>query len=237
MPFCTKCGRKLEEGEVCNCETKQVTQPEQQPVNASQKQNSGFFSNLFWQAKRSFTKPLSDTVTEDEKGSWANGLIFAGINALIAGLAAMALIKGLYASALGGLGYYISYGFPWAGAFFGGVLTSFIVYFALCGTVMLVSLLAKKKKSFLSIMARIGNISLLFAALGLIVCLFGLVSGLLGLMILLLSWILWTMLGYRLCADELQGKEWTKLGIMSLFAGQSVVAGIIGFEILMALII
>lgn len=77
--FCTKCGKKLEEGKACECETKEVK--EKTIVT-----NNTMVNDYLEVLKGMFTKPL-DTMKDYAKRSKFNlGLIMLLLNAIIFGL-------------------------------------------------------------------------------------------------------------------------------------------------------
>lgn len=94
--FCTKCGKKLEEGQVCDCNTA-VTQ---QTVVASDtkvdiKESCMDCVNVF---KNIFTKPLDAIKTFVCDNKFVAGIIMVVVAALSSGLYKIATLKSMYSS-------------------------------------------------------------------------------------------------------------------------------------------
>lgn len=92
--FCTKCGRPLQEGEVCTCQNEQVSQQTtqngqaqfQQPINQQQVPPSGFslYIKRFWDvATKTMKSPASMLRTFVKANDFKLGLGFIGVNAAI----------------------------------------------------------------------------------------------------------------------------------------------------------
>ena len=130
--FCTRCGKPLEEGEVCDCSS---TQNKTNTSNTTPAVDFNDFVNII---KGIFTKP-ADTVKEyskSEKG--LIGIIAILINCIVSGLffyflcdkafgSYMTLLGGGYGSLLSG-----AYSIPFGKIFFMGFLF-LLFWFAVCG--------------------------------------------------------------------------------------------------------
>ena len=99
--FCTKCGKKLEEGEVCNCqETSEVLED----VNAAQPitPTVGAFDDFGSILKGSFTNPVSTIKNYNTDSNLIISIIFMAVCSLASGLFVYCLMNSL-SSMLAGL--------------------------------------------------------------------------------------------------------------------------------------
>ena len=137
--FCTKCGKKLEEGEVCTCS--QNTVKTNTTAAGSIDVNQGFndYLNII---KGIFTRP-SDTIKEYAKGDkFLLGIVAIIINCLVSGLFfyffidnAMKSVGGMFGmGSLMGIG---GYSLPFGRIFFMGLLFM-VFWFAVCALVLFV---------------------------------------------------------------------------------------------------
>lgn len=100
--FCTKCGKKLEEGEICNCSNVNTNQV----VESTQKQSTKVdvkesFMDCVSVFKKIFTKPM-DAIKEfvcDNK--FVSGIIMVVVAAITSGLYKIATLKSMYSSSSG----------------------------------------------------------------------------------------------------------------------------------------
>ena len=84
--FCTKCGRKLEEGEVCNCSQNNISNATSTTATAGSIDINQGFNDYLNIIKGIFTCP-SDTIKEYAKGDkFLLGIITIVINCLISGV-------------------------------------------------------------------------------------------------------------------------------------------------------
>lgn len=94
--FCTNCGKKLEEGQTCEC-TKTVV--------AS---NGNLFNECLEIAKNFFKKPI-DTLEENvDESKLTHAFIMLGVNGIAMGLFMMAIAKSLYSIMFAGYGSLMS---------------------------------------------------------------------------------------------------------------------------------
>lgn len=142
--FCTKCGRKLEEGEVCNCSQNNVSAQSTSTTSTagSIDINEGFndYLNII---KGIFTRP-SDTIKEYAKGDkFLLGIIAIVINCLISGVFFYFFVDKAFGSAMGIFGGYGSLmssagmSLPFGRIFFMGLLFM-VFWFAVCALVLFV---------------------------------------------------------------------------------------------------
>ena len=99
--FCTKCGKKLEEGEVCNCqETSEVLEdvPAAQPITLT----VGAFDDFGSILKGSFTNPVSTIKNYNTDSNLIISIIFMAVCSLASGLFVYCLMNSL-SSMLAGL--------------------------------------------------------------------------------------------------------------------------------------
>lgn len=154
--FCTKCGRKLIDGQPCICTQQNTAQEAQTNETAQAQQNTNYEeihyeepayeetqSDVKTQAMNFFTQAL-EMIKHPSKGfaesvsdeNSKNGLILMGIEAILTGLYLYVLMQKIV-SALGGVGTLLSAGTSSLGQFFGyGVLISIIVSLVISGLVM-----------------------------------------------------------------------------------------------------
>ena len=139
--FCTKCGKKLEEGEVCNCSANTV-KASTTASSGNVDINQGFndYVNII---KGIFTHP-SDTIKEYAKGDkFLLGIIAIVINCLISGVFFYFFIDKAFGSAMGMFGGYGSLmssagmSLPFGRIFFMGLLFM-VFWFAVCALVLFV---------------------------------------------------------------------------------------------------
>lgn len=98
--FCTKCGKKLEEGQVCNCSkaenkktTKKVVVEESTKIDF--KESAMDCLNIF---KKIFTKPVEAIKEFVVENKFIAGIIMILVTALSAGLYRIATLKSIYSS-------------------------------------------------------------------------------------------------------------------------------------------
>lgn len=101
--FCTKCGKKLEEGEICSCATttknKVVESNKKQSTQIDVKESFMDCVNVF---KKIFTKPM-DAIKEfvcDNK--FISGIIMVVVAAITSGLYKFATLKSMYSASSSG---------------------------------------------------------------------------------------------------------------------------------------
>ena len=95
--FCTKCGRPLAEGEICNCQSQSAPQPQQtttpppQPM-APPKENivKKGFQNMWEALKTLFKNPAEAAAVLAKEENWLVAIILSGVQALFMGLLALA---------------------------------------------------------------------------------------------------------------------------------------------------
>ncbi len=140
--FCTKCGKKLEEGQVCDCSSN-VSTPTQASAATSVDINQGFndYLNII---KGIFTKP-SDTIKEYARSDkFLLGIVAMVINCLISGLffyffidKAIGNVMGMFMGGYGSLMSSAGMSLPFGRIFFMGLLCM-VFWFAICALVIFV---------------------------------------------------------------------------------------------------
>ncbi len=114
--FCTKCGKSLTEGEVCNCTPVVQPEPNVQPVVAQATsvavapQGNSLVNDCINIIKNFFKKPV-DTLEENiNENKFTNAMVMIVLNGLATGLFVVVLIKEVLGSMMGLLmGGYGSY--------------------------------------------------------------------------------------------------------------------------------
>lgn len=103
--FCTKCGRALNEGEICNC-VQTV-----QPVAVAATQGNGLVNDCINIIKNFFKKPVDTLKVSISENNFTSALVMIALNGLAVGLFAIALIKEVLGSmmSLFTMGSYGSY--------------------------------------------------------------------------------------------------------------------------------
>lgn len=108
--FCTKCGKKLEEGKTCNCEA----QKEEPVVEKKEEKKEGTTSSFDIQScfdsyveilKNIFTKPVTTIKKFATEENFILGLIAILINSLVTGILVYFIAKESLGSIMSGLGY------------------------------------------------------------------------------------------------------------------------------------
>lgn len=105
--FCTKCGKKLEEGQVCECEVKKTSNVA--PTN------NDFVELLkeYVEVVKSFLKKPIDTLKDNTNESKFNlSLVSIGAFALSIGIFMLVLCKIIENAAINNFGFLLGYGFP-----------------------------------------------------------------------------------------------------------------------------
>ena len=137
--FCTKCGKKLEEGEKCTCSQNVSTTT----ANAGSVDFNQLFNDYVNIIKGIFTRP-SDTIKEYAKGGkFLLGIIALVINCLVSGLFFYFFMDKAFGGLMGMFGGYgslmssSSVSLPFGRIFFMGLLFM-VFWFAVCALVLFV---------------------------------------------------------------------------------------------------
>ena len=131
--FCTNCGKKLKDGEVCNCKK----------VEISTKDFNSYMTSLLNVLKGMFVKPIDTLKSFIDDSNFVLALIILLIAALSTSAMTLVLIKQLYGQIglLGGgmMGLALSsVEIPYVKFFFITLFASIVVYFILAGMLYLV---------------------------------------------------------------------------------------------------
>lgn len=99
--FCTKCGKKLEEGTICDCQVNDVKQKAvvASNVNIDLKESSLDCVNVF---KKIFTKPVEAIKEFVCDNKFVAGIIMVVVAAITSGLYKIAALKSMYSSSSAG---------------------------------------------------------------------------------------------------------------------------------------
>jgi len=162
--FCTNCGKKLKDGETCDCK-KDTTVSSNEMVN-----------DVLEISKGMFVKPI-DTIKDNTKEDKFNlSMILVGIMSLMAGLFGMAVLKNLVAAAMGTMSSMTGFGsssylmdsftssfeLPYARVFFTCLIVVFALSFVFAGILYLVNtVMFKGKANFKTIYSLYGVISVI----------------------------------------------------------------------------
>ena len=202
--FCTKCGKKLEEGETCNCSSAQKTSA---PAQASFDFNE-LLNDYVSVIKGIFTNP-SDTIKEFAKSSkMVLGIIAMAINTIISGLffyfyidKAIGGFLGMFAGGYGSL-MSGSLSVPFGRIFFMGLLCM-VFWFAICALVIFViaNPVLKDKMDIKKTFALVGVCSIFTTLTTVVALIFTFISVKFALIILLLGSIFYLTHLYQGLSD------------------------------------
>ncbi len=123
--YCANCGRKLEEGEVCDC---------QEVLTASNIDFGESVNKLINLIKGMFTSPIKTMKAFKEENNFSLACVLVAITSIITGLFLMLLTKGLYEATvstytIGSYSVVSSVDIPYFRVFVIGLLTSIVFYF------------------------------------------------------------------------------------------------------------
>ena len=189
--FCTKCGKKLEDGEVCSCAT---TQSIQATASAGFDFNE-LLNDYISIIKGIFTRP-SDTIKEFAQSSkMILGLIAMVINCLVSGFffyffmdKALGDVFGLFMGGYGSLLSSAGMSLPFGRIFFMGLLCM-VFWFAVCALVIFIvaNPILKDKMDIKKAFALVGVCSIFTTLTTLVALIFTFVSVKIAIAILLLG--------------------------------------------------
>jgi len=170
--FCTNCGKPLVEGTICSCigmqaEEEMAFTSEDMSVQSSaftQQNDIKQFLESMWSLVKMFAKnPINSIVNTAKTDNFKVGLFFAGVQALIASLAAVILVNRITSSITGILfGSMSLFGnrsvdIPYFSIFIKVIFAVAVQYFLLVGLFYLGSkFIAKKTGSIKTLMATLG---------------------------------------------------------------------------------
>ncbi len=186
--FCTNCGKKLKEGEKCDCTPAVVNNEDVQKVIDI--------------CKGMFTKPIDTMKDFTKKTNFTLALILTGILSLIAGLFAMATLKNAF-SLMGFNKSFYTYGsmpvnLPYGKVFFTVLILVFACSFIYSGILYLVnSKIFKREADFKEVYALYGVTSIVISAVMLISCILMFLNVYFALVIVSLGSILSTVYSYH----------------------------------------
>ena len=202
--FCTKCGKKLEEGEKCTCSQNVSTTT----ANAGSVDFNQLFNDYVNIIKGIFTRP-SDTIKEYAKGGkFLLGIIALVINCLVSGLFFYFFMDKAFGGLMGMFGGYGSLmssagmSLPFGRIFFMGLLCM-VFWFAVCTLVLFViaNPILKDKIDIKASFALVGVCSIFTTLTTVVALIFTFVSVKFALIILLLGAIFYLTHLYQGLSD------------------------------------
>lgn len=202
--FCTKCGKKLEEGQICDCRNNpsKVANIATKDIDINEGVNN--YINI---VKGIFTKP-SDIIKEYAKAdNFVLGIIAIIINCIISGLCLYFIIDKAFGGLLGLFGGYNSlltgnYSLPFGKIFFMG-LFCMAVWFAICALIIFVGAnpILKDKMSIKDSFALVGVCSIFTTLTTLCALIFSFISAKFSIIILLLGALFYLTYLYQGLSD------------------------------------
>ncbi len=203
--FCTKCGRPLEEGEVCNCNTNTVVTPVNTNNNTNNTDYKQYVDKFLDVVKNIFTKPI-DTIkkyTSSENSTF--GILAILVNCIVMGIFTYLVAKELTGSlsvlGLGSLSSLSGYGkieLPFFDTFIRGFLYQGAYLLCLAGmTYLLANKLFKSNFDFKKALSLFGTVSVYntITVLVILICMY--ISLKLMLIVLLITSLFYTVYLYH----------------------------------------
>lgn len=138
--FCTKCGRRLIDGQPCSCT--QTQQPVHDMQESVQKEVKDKAKNFFTQALEMIKHPSTGFVEAVSEKDSKNGLILMGIEAVLTGLYLYVLLQKIVSATMSGINSVFGTSrtaaqTPSLGGFFGyGIIIAIIVSLVIAALVM-----------------------------------------------------------------------------------------------------
>ncbi len=216
--FCIHCGKKLKDGEVCDC------------MANVQVQTNDLGTNLIDVLKGMFMKPIDTIKSYTEEKHFNLALVLVGILSLSTALFMMSLIKNvaeMATSSMGGLTLYamtsVSSQIPYLQIFFIGLISVIAFAFIYTGLLYLVnSVMFKGERSFKKVFTMYGVNSVVTSVTLLVTAIFMFINVFLGLLVLVLGSMLNMVYVYK-GIERLGVKDKNKHGyiylITTLFYG------------------
>lgn len=216
--FCIHCGKKLKDGEVCDC------------MANVQVQTNDLGTNLIDVLKGMFMKPIDTIKSYTDEKHFNLALVLVGILSLSTALFMMSLIKNvaeMATSSMGGLTLYamtsVSSQIPYLQIFFIGLISVIAFAFIYTGLLYLVnSVMFKGERSFKKVFTMYGVNSVVTSATLLVTAIFMFINVFLGLLVLVLGSMLNMVYVYK-GIERLGVKDKNKHGyiylITTLFYG------------------
>ncbi|MDD6323146.1 MAG: YIP1 family protein [Bacilli bacterium] len=149
--FCIHCGKKLEEGQICDCQKNQTTS----------NQTSDLINKLLDVFKGMFVQPMDTLKKYTTNKEFNLGIILVGIFAIATSILSLSIVKNAYSLIIGGVGYTASsfgYGFgnlnvPYLKIFFTTLVVTIALVFIYTGLLYLTNTIIFKgdkdyKKTF-----------------------------------------------------------------------------------------
>lgn len=186
--FCTNCGKKLKDGEKCDCTPSVMENADVQRVLDI--------------CKGMFVKPI-DTMKEfTKKSNFTLSMIFVGVLSVIAGLFAMSILKNAYSLMMGSMGMYsfrsMSVDIPYAKTFFTVLIVLFVLSFIYTGILYLVNTkIFKREADFKEVYALYGVTSIITSGVMLVSTILLFLNVTFALVIVVLGSMLSTVYSYH----------------------------------------
>ena len=184
--FCIHCGKKLEDGEVCNCQAN------------TQARSDGLGTDILDVVKGMFIKPVDTVKNYSNDKSFTLALILLGVCSVAISLFVLSFVKNLsdvVSSSVGGVSLYTigmtRVQIPYMKIFFICLITAILFIFAYTGILYLVnSIIFKGDRSFKKVFSMYGVTSVIMTISLLVSSIFMFVTPVLGIVIFLLGSIL-----------------------------------------------
>lgn len=181
--FCIHCGKKLNEGEVCNCQA------------SAPRVSSNLGTSLSETLKGMFVKPIDTIKTYTDEKNFSLALILNGVFCLVVSLFVLSLVKNLTdvaTSSMGGLTLYsltsVAVQIPYLRIFFIVLVVAVASVFIYTGLLYLVnSVMFKGDKSFKKVFTMYGINTVITTAALLVSAIFMFVNVALGVFVYLLG--------------------------------------------------
>lgn len=191
--FCTNCGKKLKEGETCNCKK----------VEISTKDAGSYVTSLLNILKGTFTKPVDTLKSFIDDNNFILALIILAIASITTAILSLVLVKQLFGSLvmLGGGMFGIGFStieIPYVKYFFITLFTSIVTYLLLAGLLYLVGVIILKGETTLKkIMTLIASSSAINIVGTILTILIMLISFKLAIIIFMISSLLYMFYLYQ----------------------------------------
>ncbi len=236
MSFCTKCGKELVEGEVCNCSVSAQTaeQKDTAVVSQAEARQNGAPSQAPVQPQQAVQEqqaPAADQPAAEQPapnvvvvkapspfanyfiGLWKEILAFikAPVSQVKAAQEGRNFQYGLTLLAANAVISFLVTLCMVGGVSFGisisGLFLPILLYFAFSGLAAMFAAIAKSKVNFLGIMSAMGLVTIPLTALGVVNILLSLISMSIGLCVSIVSLIVWVVFAFEIGKNAMAGKD------------------------------
>lgn len=201
--FCTKCGRPLEEGEVCNCNTNTVVTPVNTNNNTNNTDYKEYVDKFLDVVKNIFTKPIDTIKKYTTSQNNVFGIIAILVNCIVMGIFGYLLAKklldslGIFGDLLG-LGSFGNIEIPFFDTFIKGFGYQLVNFACLAGMIyLLANKLFKSNMDFKKSLSLVGTVSIYNTVVSLIAIICMYISIKLMLIVLLISSLFYVVYLYH----------------------------------------